>query len=49
MSLRPERRGVLRHYALALWVLTFLFFLLVLGQILVAVFDVAFLPPMPAW
>jgi hypothetical protein len=36
-------------HAIILWLLTFLFFLRVLGQVLVAFFDVTFLPPMPYW
>ncbi len=39
----------MRPYAAALWLLATLFFLRVLGQVLVAFFDVAFLPPMEAW
>ena len=38
-----------RAYAGVLWFLLFLFCLRVLGQALVAFFDVAFLPPMAAW
>lgn len=36
-------------YATVLWSLLFLFFLRVLGQGLVAAFDVEFLPPMTEW
>ena len=36
-------------YAPLLWSLLFLFFLRVLGQALVAAFDVPFLPPMKQW
>jgi len=36
-------------YATILWSLLFLFFLRVLGQLLVAAFDVGFLPPMKEW
>jgi hypothetical protein len=39
----------LPRYAFVLWLLTFLFFLRVLGQFLVAFFDVSFLPPMEQW
>lgn len=42
-------RGMLWAYALVMSLLVFLFFLRVLGQVLVAFFDVAFLPPMEAW
>ncbi len=38
-----------RAYEAVLWVLTSLFFLRVLGQVLVAFFDVASLPPMEEW
>ena len=44
MSAHPSRA-----YAPALWGLASLFFLRVLGQVLVAFFDVRFLPPMPRW
>lgn len=40
---------VIRRYAIVLWSLMFLFFLRVLGQVLVAAFDVRFLPPMDEW
>lgn len=43
-SLAPTRRPIQW-----LWGLTLLFFLRVLGQILVAVWQVPFLPPMPHW
>lgn len=36
-------------YATVLWSLLFLFFLRVLGQALVAAFEVPFLPPMKQW
>lgn len=36
-------------YAVGLSLLAFLFFLRVLGQVLVAFFGVSFLPPMPEW
>ncbi|MGH9399049.1 MAG: hypothetical protein ACRD00_01680 [Thermoanaerobaculia bacterium] len=36
-------------YTLVLWLLAFLFFLRVLGQVLVAFFGVTFLPPMAEW
>lgn len=42
-------RETLQIYAFVLWLLTFLFFLRVLGQLLVALFNVAFLPPMEEW
>lgn len=49
----PPAAGVsprlLRTYAGILWVLAFLFFLRVLGQVLVALFAVEFLPPMEEW
>ena len=50
----PERRGegeraAQEPWALALWALTLLFFLRVLGQALVAFAGVTFLPPMEAW
>ncbi len=38
-----------KAYALLLAILAFLFFLRVLGQVLVAFFDVSFLPPMHEW
>jgi hypothetical protein len=38
-----------RQYAVGLWGLTVLFFLRVLGQALVAFFDVRALPPMSEW
>lgn len=38
-----------RRYASWLWVLLALFCLRVIGQMLVAVFDVSFLPPMEEW
>lgn len=38
-----------REYAAVLWVLTALFLARVLGQVLVAFCDVAFLPPMAEW
>jgi hypothetical protein len=41
--------ATLRGYAIVLWLLTALFFLRVLGQVLVALFAVSFLPSMPAW
>ena len=44
-SLQVSRRS----FAVVLWTLSFLFFLRVLGQFLVAFFEVAFLPPMAAW
>ena len=37
------------RHGLVLWLLTFLFFLRVIGQVLVALFDVSFLPEMAAW
>ena len=40
---------MLRAYALVMWLLAVLFFLRVLGQVLVAFFDVSFLPPMEEW
>ncbi|MFQ5520744.1 MAG: hypothetical protein ACE5K9_11885 [Candidatus Methylomirabilales bacterium] len=45
----PERRIRLGRYAATFWVLALLFFLRVLGQVLVAFFDVTFLPPMAEW
>jgi hypothetical protein len=39
----------MRQYALILSSLMFLFFLRVIGQVLVAAFDVRFLPPMGEW
>jgi hypothetical protein len=44
-----QETSELRIYAALLWSLTFLFFLRVLGQLLVAYFDVTFLPPMDQW
>ena len=41
--------GVVPAYALVMWALTLLFFLRVLGQLLVAFFDAAFLPAMEEW
>lgn len=41
--------GSLRGYATVLWLLTVLFLLRVLGQVLVAFVGVTFLPPMPGW
>lgn len=41
--------GVAQAYTLVMWALTLLFFLRVLGQLLVAFFDAAFLPPMEEW
>jgi hypothetical protein len=38
-----------RRYGAVLWLLTVLFFLRVIGQVLVAFFDVSFLPEMAAW
>jgi hypothetical protein len=38
-----------RSYAIALWLLTFLFFLRVLTQALVAFFEIDFLPSMKEW
>lgn len=38
-----------KPYALILWFLLALFFLRVLGQLLVAFFDLSFLPPMEEW
>ncbi len=37
------------RYAAVLWILTLLFGLRVVGQMLVAFFGVTFLPPMPEW
>ncbi|MGH7772205.1 MAG: hypothetical protein ACREQA_08190 [Candidatus Binatia bacterium] len=42
-------RETLSIYAFILGLLTFLFFLRVLAQALVAFFDIPFLPPMKAW
>ncbi len=42
-------RKNLHFYAALLWFLTFLFFLRVLGQVLVAFFDTPLLPPMEQW
>jgi hypothetical protein len=39
----------MNNYPLILWSLTILFFLRVIGQFLVAFFNVTFLPPMPNW
>lgn len=39
----------MKNYPFTLWLLSFLFFLRVLGQILVAYFNVSFLPAMPHW
>ena len=39
----------MKSHARLLWLLTFLFFLRVLGQALVAFFDVGFLPSMEHW
>lgn len=36
-------------YPLTLWILAFLFFLRVMGQVLVVFFNVSFLPPMNEW
>jgi len=41
--------GSLQRYAFILWGLAFLFFLRVIGQALVAYFDVTVLPPMQEW
>ena len=38
-----------KAYARVLWILTILFFLRVLGQVLVAFLHVDFLPPMSSW
>lgn len=38
-----------RRYAAALWLLAFLFFLRVAGQVLVAFVNVSWLPPMAEW
>lgn len=47
---RKELGGDLRRpYALVLGALAFAFFLRVMGQVLVAFFDVRFLPPMAQW
>lgn len=45
----PAPPQVLRAYAVALWLLLALFMCRVVGQGLVAFFDVGFLPPMAAW
>jgi hypothetical protein len=45
----PEPAQALRAYAVALWLLLALFIGRVVGQALVAFFDVGFLPPMGAW
>jgi hypothetical protein len=42
-------RDQYRNYAIALWLLTFLFFLRVLTQALVAFFEIDFLPSMEEW
>jgi hypothetical protein len=42
-------KGRISVYSRVLWLLAFLFFLRVLGQVLVAFFGVTFLPPMPEW
>jgi hypothetical protein len=42
-------QGEYRTYALALWLLTLLFFVRVLAQALVAYFDVGFLRAMEEW
>ncbi|MGH7165664.1 MAG: hypothetical protein ACREIS_09105, partial [Nitrospiraceae bacterium] len=39
----------MKAYAVILWGLASLFFLRVLGQVLVAFFDVSVLPPMQEW
>ncbi|HSA82704.1 MAG TPA: hypothetical protein VLE23_17940, partial [Geminicoccaceae bacterium] len=45
----PEPPQLSRAYAVALWLLLALFVCRVVGQALVAFFDVGFLPPMAAW
>ncbi len=45
----PKPPHVSRTYAVALWLLLALFVCRVVGQALVAFFDVGFLPPMAAW
>jgi hypothetical protein len=42
-------KEIRRKYATILWILSGLFLARVLGQILVAFFNVNFLPPMPEW
>jgi len=49
MADEPEWWRALKAYTITLWFLAFLFFLRVLGQVLVAFFDVGFLPPMAEW
>lgn len=49
MSDRFADSSIRKHYAWLLTTLLFLFFLRVLGQVLVAFFGVKFLPPMEAW
>ena len=44
-----QETNELRIYAAFLWSLAFLFFLRVLGQLLVANFEVTLLPPMDQW
>ncbi|MBD1876664.1 hypothetical protein H6F75_24555 [Nodosilinea sp. FACHB-131] len=48
-GLRLYRLGPSRHLVPWLWGLTLLFLLRVLGQVLVAFFQVPFLPPMAHW
>lgn len=48
MSRQTSEPGA-QGYALVLWFLLFLFTLRVVGQVLVAFFDVGFLPPMARW
>lgn len=48
-GLRRQDRWPTQHPAAWLWGLTLLFLLRVLGQMLVAFFQVPFLPPMPHW
>ncbi len=49
MDLNFRQQKAVRRYGVALWILALLFFLRVVGQALVAFFNVAFLPPMAAW
>jgi hypothetical protein len=42
-------KKIQRKYVVILWILSGLFLGRVLGQILVAFFNVNFLPPMPEW
>lgn len=48
-ALKIRSEPLLRKYAIWLWFLLALFCLRVIGQMLVALFEVSFLPPMEEW